>query len=156
MNIKPLWKQDRNWGKGAGVHAPLMFPQGGRPPLLGIENYYNSPAVIGPSGFQSKHLNFFFRRYWYAVYWVIISIFRKCHLGNLPQIHFKDITEMKCIYRSTIKRKISFKDMWFFCFFLTIFFELLMAGSPNFATFHEQSKDILSKKSKSKVNCLTD
>ena len=104
-----------------------MFLQGGAPPpLLGIENYYNSPSVNGPSGFKSKHLNFFFRICLYAVYWVIISIFRKYHLGNFPQIHFKDITEMKCIYRSKIKRKISFQDIWIF--FLQYFLKCWWQG----------------------------
>ena len=41
-----------------------------------------------PLGFKSKQLNFFFGIYLYAVYWVIISVFRKCHSGNFEQIHF--------------------------------------------------------------------
>ena len=44
-------------------------------------------AINGPSGFKSKHLNFFCRR----CYRVKILIFRKCHLGNFPQIHFNPI-----------------------------------------------------------------
>ena len=40
------------------------------------------------------------------VFSVVISIFRKCHLGNFPQ----DISEIKCIYKSSkIKRKFCLK-----------------------------------------------
>ena len=47
-------------------------------------------AENGPSGFKSKHLNFFCGIYLSAVHRVIISIFRKCHLGNFEQINFKE------------------------------------------------------------------
>ena len=48
-------------------------------------------AENGPSGFKSKNLNFFFGLCLYAGYWVIFSIFRKCHLGNFEQIKFKKL-----------------------------------------------------------------
>jgi len=39
-------------------------------PLWEIEIYYKThTAVNEPSGFKSKHLNFFFRRCKYAVYY---------------------------------------------------------------------------------------
>ena len=57
-------------------------------------------AENGPSGFRSKHLNFFFELCLYAGYWVEFSIFRKCHLRNFEQINFQEIVEFKYINRS--------------------------------------------------------
>ena len=60
---------------------------GGALPCRKSKTIITHSAINGPSGFKSKHLNFFCRR----CYRVKILIFRKCHLGNFPQIHFNPI-----------------------------------------------------------------
>ena len=45
------------------------------------------------SGFKSKNLNFFFGIYLYAVY--LISIFRKCYLGNFQKSIFKKLLKSR-------------------------------------------------------------
>ena len=43
-------------------------------------------------------------------------------IGNFPQIHFKDISEIKCFYRTKVKRKFSLKPLiCFYWFFYNIF-----------------------------------
>ena len=104
-------------------------------------------AENGPSGFRSKHLNFFFELCLYAGYWVEFSIFRKCHLRNFEQINFQEIVEFKYINRSKIKQKFHFKTLiCFFWGFWRYFFNS-MTWSPNFLFFFNSHETFSSKKS---------
>ena len=79
-------------------------------------------AKNGPYGFKSKHLSFFCGLCLYAGYWDIVSIFRKCHLGNFEQINFSRNWRNQVHSQVIIKQKFRLKALICFWVFLTIFF----------------------------------
>ena len=88
-----LYKNKRPAARAVVISRDTPFTEGvslkgGRlSPCRKSKTIITHTAVNGPSGFKSKHLNFFCRR----CYRVKILILRKCHLGNFPQIHFNPI-----------------------------------------------------------------